>query len=100
MSDEYGDYIKYETIMQDSALAAMLNMSELSEEDKATAQLIKEILDRFDNETNVDRTTAFRAVVDYLVKEESAEITVERIAAMLMMLLEKILDEEKHGEDE
>lgn len=44
-------------------------------EDKATAQLIKEILDRFDNETNVDRTTAFRAVVDYLVKEESAEIT-------------------------
>ena len=25
MSDEYGDYIKYETIMQDSALAAMLN---------------------------------------------------------------------------
>ena len=27
-------------------------------------------------------------------------ITVERIAAMLMMLLEKILDEEKHGEDE
>ncbi len=100
MSDEYGDYIKYETIMQDSALAAMLNMAELSEEDKATAQLIKEILDRFDNETNVDRTTAFRAVVDYLVKEESAEITVERIAAMLMMLLEKILDEEKHGEDE
>ena len=65
-----------------------------------SSDLIKEILDRFDNETNVDRTTALRAVVDYLVKEESAEITVERIAAMLMMLLEKILDEEKHGEDE
>ncbi len=75
-------------------------ISELPEEDKATTQLINELLDRFDNETSVDRTTAFMAVVDYLVKEESADITVERIAAMLMMLLEKILDEEKHGERE
>ena len=100
MSDEYEDYLKYETIMQDSVLAAMMNISELPEEDKATTQLINELLDRFDNETSVDRTTAFMAVVDYLVKEESADITVERIAAMLMMLLEKILDEEKHGEDE
>lgn len=100
MSDEYEDYLKYETIMQDSALAALLNISELSEEDKATAQLIIELLDRFDDETSVDRTTAFRAVVDYLVKEKSTDITVERIAAMLMMLLEKILDEEKHGDSE
>ncbi len=53
------------------------------------------ILDRFDEETSVDRNTAFRAVVEFIVREGGDRTDLEKIAALLTFLLEKVLDEEK-----
>ena len=98
MSEEYGDYLKFETLAEDDELAAMLNMG-ISEEDEAVVRLIGEILDRFDNETHVDKTTAFKAVASYLMQNDPDAISYELIAATLTALLEKVLDDEKHEED-
>ena len=68
MSEEYGAYLKYETLMDDEELASMFDIPELSPEEEAVVQLINEILDRFDNETQVDRTTAFKAAIRYLMQ--------------------------------
>ena len=76
----------------------MLNMGN-SEEDEAVVRLIGEILDRFDNETHVDKTTAFKAVASYLIQKDPDAISYELIAATLTALLEKVLDDEKHKED-
>lgn len=98
MSEEYGSYLKYETLMEDEELASLFDMPELSPEDEAVVQLIGEILDRFDSETKVDRTTAFKAAWSYLMRQEESEISYERIAATLTALLEKVLDEERDKE--
>lgn len=98
MSEEYGEYLKYETLTEDDELAAMFNMG-ISEEDEAIIRLIGEILDRFDNETKVDRTTAFKAAISFLMRQDVEEsLSVEKIAATLTVLLEKVLDEEKNME--
>lgn len=93
MSEEYGEYLKFETLAEDNELADMLNIG-ISEEDEAVVRLIGEILDRFDKETQVDRTTAFRAVTNYLMQKGEDAISYELIAATLTALLEKVLDEE------
>ena len=96
MSEEYGSYLKYETLMEDEELASMFDILELSTEEEAVALLIKEILDRFDNETDVDRTTAFKTALNYVMQQgEEEEKSLEKIAATLTVLLEKVLDEEK-----
>ena len=100
MSEEYGEYLKFETLMQDERLSELLAMPQLSAEDEAIAQIIGDTLDRFDRETSVDRTTAFRAVVDYLMRDDSTEISVERIAALLTALLEKVIEEEQSEMEE
>lgn len=53
------------------------------------------ILDRFDNETDIDRTTAFKAVLDYTMKQDEESQTLEYMADRLERLLEQILN----GED-
>ena len=99
MSEEYHSYLKYETLMEDEELASMFDIPELSPEEEAVALLIKEILDRFDNETKVDRTTAFKAALNYVMQQdEEAEKSIEGIAATLTVLLEKVLDEESNME--
>ena len=99
MSEEYGAYLKYETLMEDEELAAMFDMPELSPEEEAVAQSINEILDRFDNETKVDRTTAFKAALNYVMQQDKEEEkSLEKIAATLTVLLEKVLDEEQNME--
>ena len=61
--------------------------------------MIKEILDRFDNETEVDRTTAFKAALNYVMRQgEEEKKSLEGIAATLTVLLEKVLDEEQNME--
>lgn len=95
MPEDYGSYLKYETLMEDEELASMFDIPELSTEEEAVALLIKEILDRFDNETKVDRTTAFKAVISYLIQKNEDEMSFERIAATLTDLLEKVLDEKR-----
>lgn len=101
MSEEYRSYLKYETLMEDEELASMFDIPELSPEDEAVALLIKEILDRFDNETKVDRTTAFKAAISYLMRKGNEEaLSVEKLCATLTALLERVLDEEKQTETE
>ena len=61
--------------------------------------MIKEILDRFDNETEVDRTTAFKAALNSVMRQvEEEKKSLEGIAATLTVLLEKVLDEEQNME--
>ena len=72
---------------------------ELSPEEEAVVQLINEVLDRFDNETQVDRTTAFKAALNYVMQQDKEEEkSLEGIAATLTVLLEKVLDEEQNME--
>lgn len=94
MTEEHRGYLEYEAIMNDDQLASMLNMPTLSPEDEAVAQRINDILDRFEAETDVDKTTAFRAVLDYMKKQDEGKLSLEYMAAYLEYLLEKILNGE------
>ena len=79
----------------------MFDIPELSPEEEAVVQLINEILDRFDNETQLDRTTAFKAAICYLTQQDEEEaMNLEKIAATLTVLLENVLDEEKNAEEQ
>ena len=79
----------------------MFDIPELSPEEEAVVQLINEILDRFDNETQVDRTTAFKAAIRYLMQQDEEEaMKLEKIAATLTVLLENVLEEEKNVEEQ
>jgi hypothetical protein len=98
MSDVDRGLLQYSAIQQDEKLASMFYMPELSPEQNAIAQRIKETLDRFDEETSVDRTTAFKAVLDRIGIMDDEHKTLEHMAAMLEALLYKILEEE-NGED-
>ena len=96
MSEEYRSYLKYETLMEDEELASMFDIPELSPEEEAVVQLINEILDRFDNETQLDRTTAFKAAICYLTQQDEEEaMNLEKIAATLTVLLEKCVGRRK-----
>lgn len=80
-------------------MASMFDIPELSPEEEAVVQLINEVLDRFDNETQVDRTTAFKAALNYVMQQDKEEEkSLEGIAATLTVLLEKVLDEEQNME--
>lgn len=52
------------------------------------------VIDRFDAETNVDRTTAFKAVLDKISKMDEESQTLEHMAEMLESLLYMVLNEE------
>lgn len=98
MSDVEAELIKYKALEQDEKLASMFQMPELSLEDNEVIQRMKVILDRFDEETSVDRTTAFKAVLDHIGKMDAESKTLEHMAEMLEALLDKVLEEE-NGED-
>ena len=68
-------------------------MPELSEHNRVVVSLIQEILDRFEVETDIDRTTAFRVVFDHVMAEQNDTISLEHIAGMLQALLEALLQE-------
>ena len=78
----------------------MFDIPELSPEEEAVVQLINEILDRFDSETQVDRTTAFKAAIRYLMQQDEEAMKLEKIAATLTVLLENVLEEEKNVEEQ
>ena len=91
--------------MQDKKLSELLGIPELSDEEKELALKMKGILDRIDEETRIDRTTAFRAVLDKMTKEPEENWSLHYMATLLEALLyfmlnegnEKI-DEEEHNE--
>ena len=94
MSDLDRDILQYEAIRQDEELSSMFYIPGLTPEGNIIAQRIKETLDRFDAETNVDRTTAFKAVLDKISKMDEESQTLEHMAEMLESLLYMVLNEE------
>ena len=94
ITDEYEEYLKIKTLQENEQLAELVE-PDLTPEQEALLEIIQGILDRFDDETSVDRNTAFRAVVEFIVREGGDRTDLEKIAALLTFLLEKVLDEEK-----
>ena len=94
ITDEYEEYLKIKTLQENEKLAELVE-PDLTPEQEALLEIIQGILDRFDDETSVDRNTAFRAVVEFIVREGGDRTDLEKIAALLTFLLEKVLDEEK-----
>ena len=93
MTDEQYDYLKYETIMENEGMAELLKMPELTQEQLEAALIIKSILDRFDTETKVDRTTAFKAVLDHMGQTKEEGMNLNRMIDLLEKLLQAVLNE-------
>lgn len=98
MSDVEDEFIKYKALEQDEKLASMFQMPELSLEDNEVLQNIKELLDRFDEETNIDRTTAFKITLEHMSRKDDEYQTFEYMAVALEELLNVVLEKE-NGED-
>ena len=94
ITDEYEEYLKIKTLQENEKLAEMLE-PDLTPEQEALLEVTQGILDRFDEETSIDRNTAFRAVVEFIDRDGGDRTDLEKIAALLTFLLEKVLDEEK-----
>ena len=94
MTDEQCDYLKYETIMENAELADLLQIPGLTQEQMEASLIMKDILDRFDAETKVDRTTAFKAVLDHMGQTPEEGMDLNRMIALLQKLLDAVLNEE------
>lgn len=94
MTDEQCDYLKYETIMEDAELADLLQIPGLTQEQIEASLIMKDILDRFDAETKVDRTTAFKAVLDHMGQTKDEGMDLNRMITLLQKLLDAVLNEE------
>ena len=98
MSDVEDEFIKYKALEQDEKLASMFQMPELSLEDNEVLQHIKELLDRFDEETKIDRTTAFKITLEHMSRKDDEYQSFEYMAVALEELLNVVLEKE-NGED-
>ena len=94
MTDEHKDYLKYNAIMDDETLASLLGMKMLSPEMSETAQRLKEILDCFEEETQYDRTTIFKALLARIQDVDEDKQSLEMMVAFAEKLLETVLNKE------
>jgi len=94
MTDAHQDYLKFDAIMQDEKLVSMLGVPQLSEEEQYYADRLNAVLDRFEEETDYDRTTVFQAVLAKVMKEDEENQTLERIVVIAEALLGKALSED------
>ena len=100
MSEEHRSFVQYNAIMNDETLAAMLHMPELSPEmDEATRQM-NDILDRFENETQYDRTMIFKALLERVAKFDEENQTFDKMLALAEQLLEAVLNEQADNTEE
>ena len=90
MTDAHQDYLKFDAIMQDEKLVSMLGVPQLSEEEQYYADRLNAVLDRFEEETDYDRTTVFQAVLAKVMKEDEENQTLERIVVIAETLAEAI----------
>ena len=105
MSAEHNSFFEYEAFKQDKQLSQKQDPPPLNLTALDHAFQMKGILDRIDDETRIDRTTAFRAVLDKMTKEPEENWSLHYMATLLEALLyfmlnegnEKI-DEEEHNE--
>ena len=99
MTEEHREYLEADAIMQDETLAAMLGVEDgLSPEMEVFTERMNAVLDRFESETEYDRTTVFKAVLEKVSREDEDGQTIERMVALAEALLEKVLHE-KTGMD-
>lgn len=96
MSDEHRAYIQYDAILQDDKLSSLLGLPSLSPEEEELTQRMNDVLDRFEAETDFDRTTVFKAVLEKVTKEPEENQTFERILELLNALLYMVLNEESN----
>lgn len=100
MTEEHKEYLKYNAIMDDEVLASLLGIKMLSPEMNETAQRLKEILDCFEKETQYDRTTVFKALLDRMKKVDEEKQTLEMMVAFAERLLENVLTGENEPDTE
>lgn len=99
MSADHKAYEKYNAIMDDETLASLLGMKMLSPEMTETTQRLKEILDCFEEETQYDRTTIFKALLARMQDVDEEKRTLDMMVAFAEALLEKVLNAEDEEED-
>ena len=75
----------------------MIGIQPLSSEMEQQVQKLKSILDRFDAETEFDRTTIFKALLDHMPKEKDQ--TLERMIEVAEKLLQAALDKQREGQE-
>ena len=100
MSADHKAYEKYNAIMDDETLASLLGMKMLSPEMTETTQRLKEILDCFEEETQYDRTTIFKALLARMQDVDEDKQSLEMMVAFAEALLEKILNNETDSDTE
>ena len=71
-----------------------MRLSRFEQEQMEASLIMKDILDRFDAETKVDRTTAFKAVLDHMGQTPEEGMDLNRMIALLQKLLDAVLNEE------
>jgi len=79
-------------------MAEMVGIQPLSPEMEEKAQGLNTILDRFDAETEYDRTTVFKALLEHMPKEK--EQTFDRMVELAEKLLEAALNEQSGANQE
>lgn len=95
MTEEHRAYLEYEALTNDGRLAGMVGIPPLSPEMEDIVARMNALLDRFENETEFDRTTVFKALLDRMPKEDIGEQTFER----MIELGEKLLEATLEGQD-
>lgn len=100
MSAVHKAYEKYNAIMDDETLASLLGMEMLSPEMMETTQRLKEILDCFEEETQYDRTTIFKALLARMQDVDEDKQNLEMMVAFAEALLKKILNNEPDSDME
>lgn len=100
MSADHKAYEKYNAIMDDETLASLLGMNMLSPEMTEATQRLKEILDCFEEETQFDRTTIFKALLARMQDVDKEKQSLELMVAFAEALLEKILNSEEDTDTE
>lgn len=100
MSADHKAYEKYNAIMDDETLASLLGMKMLSPEMTETTQRLKEILDCFEEKTQYDRTTIFKALLARMQDVDEDKQNLETMVAFAEALLEKILNNETDSDTE
>lgn len=95
MTDEHRGYLKFEAMANDPVLAEMVEIEPLSPELEAMAQQMNDLLDRFEAETDFDRTTVFKALIERVAKEpDESRKTLGHMIELGERLLEATLEEQ------
>ncbi len=98
MNEEHRSYLEFDAISNDEKLAEMVGIQPLSPEMEEKAQRLNAILDRFDAETEYDRTMIFRALWEHMPKEKDQ--TFDRMIELAEKLLEATLNEQSGADQE